>query len=64
MMMGKRLLPGVSPNTNAKEPDCDWLEESPSISNLIFSNLPTAYLAALMAAVSLGTTSKASPTIP
>jgi hypothetical protein len=31
-------LPSDSPNTKAKEPDCDWLDESPRISSLIFFN--------------------------
>jgi hypothetical protein len=37
MMIGSRRFPGFSPNTNANDPLCDWLEESPNISNLILS---------------------------
>lgn len=36
MMIGSLRFPSVSPNTKAKEPVCDWLEESPNISSLIF----------------------------
>jgi hypothetical protein len=36
MIIGKRLFPSVSPSTKANDPVCDWLEERPSISSLIF----------------------------
>ena len=37
MMIGKRRLPRSSPSTSANDPDCDWLEDNPNISNLILS---------------------------
>ncbi len=72
MMIGSRRLPATSPSTKAKEPACDWLEERPNISSSILStkciwsktNETFYYWEALMAFVSLGTTSKASPTTP
>jgi hypothetical protein len=35
IIMGNRRLPPSSPNTKAKEPVCDWLEDNPNISSLI-----------------------------
>lgn len=61
--MGNFRFPSDSPNTKVNEPDCVLLEDNPNISNsTVLSTFN--YFNALIACVNLGTTSKASPTIP